>query len=442
VSRSASVSLRVNSPRLLKCQEELGQIGRDADGGITRVCLTSTERAAHDLVAGWMSDAGLVVERDAFGNTVGTRRGRSGGRAIAIGSHVDSVPRGGNYDGVAGVIAAVEVIRALDDADIQTQHDLKVLCFTAEEAARFAAPSLGSKAAIGLLSPTDLHDLRDVDGVTLHEALSDNGLDPAGALRPAPWVDDVDVFLEMHIEQGRVLESAGEEIGVVDWVAGNRRVRMSLLGQTDHSGATPMRLRRDALAAAAELVLEVERLAMRSRELVGTVGEFDVRPGAMTAVPGEVDLSVDVRSTDVVLQERTMMAVIAAAEARALRREIQVRVDDMSSVAPILLPTWLSRQLSEVGTRVAGRARIMTSGAGHDAAILARRVVAGMIFIPCRRGISHSPEEWVSPDHIATGARVLAESVLAVDDSMAAFSDAAAARTATLPANAGREEVL
>lgn len=412
----------INSLRLLRSMEELGRIGRDADGAITRLCLTPVERAAHDLVGEWMQQAGLTVERDAFGNTIGTRPGRGDGPAIAVGSHVDSVPLGGNFDGAAGVAAAVEVVRSLDDADIGTDRAIKVVCFSAEEGARFGSPCLGSKAGVGLLDGQDLHELRDARGVSLHEALVEAGARPDDVVHPAPWVEDVAVFLELHIEQGRVLEAAGESIGVVDWVAGNRRLRVRIEGQTDHSGATPMRLRRDALVAASEVVLEVERVALGARELVGTVGEFRVHPSAMTAVPGRVDLSIDVRSTDVILQERAIQRVIAAAESQSVRRRVEVDVRDVSAVAPVLLPSWLRRSIADAAGRVSGRTRTMTSGAGHDAAIMARRVHAGMVFIPCRGGISHSREEWASPDHLATGAQVLAEAVLDIDRRVSEFA--------------------
>lgn len=230
--------VRVNALRLARSLGELGRVGRDPDGAINRVCLTPAERAAHDLVGEWMEEAGLEVERDAFGNTVGVRPGTGRGPALAIGSHVDSVPVGGNYDGAAGVVAALEVVRALNDADVTTELPLKVVCFSAEEGARFGPPCLGSKAAIGLLDRAALHDLRDRDGTTLHEALAAAGSRPEDVVRPAAWVDDVGVFLELHIEQGRVLEAAGEQVGVVDWIAGNRRLRVRVDGQTDHSGAT------------------------------------------------------------------------------------------------------------------------------------------------------------------------------------------------------------
>jgi len=410
---------RVSAGRLAGDLDALGRIGRDDDGAVNRVCFTPAEEEAHGLVAGWMEDLGLDVSRDGFGNTVGTRPGRGGsGRAIAIGSHVDSVPRGGNYDGAVGVVGAIEAARALAEEGRVLVHDLRVVCFSAEEGARFGAPCLGSKAALGLLGPDDAQRLEDGRGVTLAEALEARG-SSVEALGVADWVEGLDAFVELHIEQGRVLEDARQPIGVVDWIAGNRRLRMTLRGQTDHSGATPMPIRRDALVAAAAVVGDVDRLARRTRGLVGTVGEFTVHPNALTAVPGKVELSVDVRSADVVVQEETIEAVMEAAARHCAARGVDLEVDDVSSVAPVMLPSWLRRSLTDVARRFTPRPRVMTSGAGHDAAIMARRVPAGMVFIPCRGGVSHSPEEWASTDQIALGTQVLTAGVVELDGMLA-----------------------
>lgn len=407
--------LPINADRLAESLDELGRIGRDhRDGSINRICVTPVERQAHDTMTKWMTAAGLRVQRDAFGNTIGTRPGRGDRGSIAIGSHLDSVPRGGNFDGAAGVAGALEVVRALNDANVRTEHDLKLVCFSAEEGARFGKPCLGSKAAVEGLTHSEL-ELADRDAVTLREALAAVGLRPRETTRPAPWIGDVSAFLELHIEQGRVLQEAGEDVGVVDCIAGNRRLRMRFLGQTDHSGATPMWLRRDALVAAAEVVVAVQRLARQGENLVGTVGELAVHPGAMTAVPGRVDLGVDVRGTDARVQERTIQQVIEAARTACADHGVELDIDDVSDVPPVDLSPWLRDVVAGAARRVTGRARILTSGAGHDAGVTARRIPTSVIFIPCRDGVSHSPAEWAEPEHLATGARVLAQAVIDVD---------------------------
>ena len=411
-STTASTVSELEIRRML---DELGQIGREDNGAISRVCFTPEEEEGHALVASWLKELGLEVTRDGFGNTVGVLRGFGGtGRSVAIGSHVDSVPSGGNYDGAVGVIGALEAARAIAGAGVTLEHDLKVVCFTAEEGARFGMPCLGSKAALGLLTEGDAERLTDSRGVTLSSAVEARGGHSA-LLGPAPWVAGVEVFLELHIEQGRVLEESGQEIGIVDWIAGNRRLRLGMRGTTDHSGATPMPLRRDALVAAAGLVMDVDRLARRTRGLVGTVGEFAVVPGAMTAVAGSVDMSVDVRSADVMIQEDTILAVEDSAQSRATRQGVSLTVQDVSNVAPIMLPAWVRHSLTDVARRLTERPRVMTSGAGHDAAIMARQIPSGMIFLPCRGGVSHSPEEWASPRHIALGTTVMADAVVDLD---------------------------
>lgn len=402
---------------------ELEQIGNDGTGAISRVCFTPEEDKGHALVASWMRDIGLDVTRDGFGNTVGVLRGIGDtGRSIALGSHIDSVPQGGNYDGAVGVVGALEAVRSISTSGVGLNQDLKVTCFTAEEGARFGTPCLGSKAALGLLTEEDVERLSDPHGVTLADVLEERGGSTAVA-EPAPWTVGVEAFIELHIEQGRVLEDSRQEIGIVDWIAGNRRLRLGFRGTTDHSGATPMPLRRDALVAAAGVVTDVDRLARKRRGLVGTVGEFSVSPGAMTAVAGSVDMSIDVRSADVMIQEDTIQRAQESAWTRASEQGVALEVSDVSDVAPIMLPAWLRRILTDVARAVTETPRVMTSGAGHDAAIVARKIPAGMVFVPCRGGISHSPEEWASPRHIALGTDVLINAVLQLDQTLSDSAD-------------------
>lgn len=403
--------------------DQLGQVGNDGSGAISRVCFTPEEDEGHSLVASWMRDIGLDVSRDGFGNTVGVLRGSgNSGRSIAVGSHIDSVPQGGNFDGAVGVVGALQAVKSILQSGFQPVQDLKVVCFTAEEGARFGAPCLGSKAALGLLTDEDTERLSDPDGVTLAKALETRGGANVVA-EPSPWVEGVEAFLELHIEQGRVLEDSRQEIGVVDWIAGNRRLRLRLSGTTDHSGATPMPIRRDALVVAAGLVTDVDCLARKKRGLVGTVGEFHVWPGAMTAVVGRVDMSIDVRSADVMIQEQTIRGVRESARGRASDQGVKLEVADVSNVAPIMLPVWLRKILTKSARRVTERPRVMTSGAGHDAAIMARKIPAGMVFIPCRGGISHSPAEWTSTRHIALGSQVLTDAVIELDQTLSSAAE-------------------
>lgn len=361
----------------------------------------------------------MEVTCDAFGNTIAVKPGRRPGPAVGLGSHLDSVPNGGNFDGVAGVLTALEVIRAFNDDGVLLEHPLKLVIFAAEEGARFGTPCLGSRAAFGHLSANVVQTLSDRDGATLEHALAEMGFDPSLVLERQTWTEDLAAFLELHIEQGRVLEDAGEDIGVVDWIAGNRRLRMILEGQSDHSGATPMSLRRDALLGGAEVALYAEEQARRCHGVVATTGEFTVHPNTLTAVPGRIELGIDVRSADVVLQSRMAAKIEEAARATCDGRNLGLHVERVSDSAPTMLPVWLQRSLTAASRAVTGRSRIMTSGAGHDSQIVARTVPAGMIFIPCRAGVSHDPAEYASEAHLLLGTEVLSKAIIDLDDSLA-----------------------
>lgn len=417
-SQPGPPSVRPNNPRLAATFERLAEIGGESDNGVSRLAFTSEERQAHTLVAGWMAEAGLSVRTDAFGNTIGVRQGRRGELpAIGIGSHVDTVPHGGRFDGAVGVLGALEVVRMFNETSTLTEHPLWLVVFASEEGARFGEACLGSKAAMGLLESADLDRMRDASGCSLSAAMRQVGFDPT-AIAGARWGRDlVAAFVELHIEQGRVLEAEQKKIGLVDAVAGNTRVRLAMRGRTDHSGATPMHYRKDSLAAAAEVILATESMANdpRRRATVATVGRLDVYPNFITAVPGQVVFYLDVRDIDSDRQRATTQDIVAVAQQVAARRGIDLDYEVISDTSPTVLPMWLRGLTTDVSRRLGLPHRVMSSGAGHDAAILSRSIPAAMLFIPSHEGISHAPDEWTNIEDIADGVRALAESVLQVD---------------------------
>ncbi|MBX5490150.1 MAG: Zn-dependent hydrolase [Chloroflexi bacterium] len=407
--------------RLANMLQRLSEIAGDGEGAVSRLALTADEREAHRVVAGWMADLGLTVAVDAFGNTIGTLPGqRADLPALGIGSHLDSVPQGGRFDGVVGVVAGLEVVRLLTSAGRQLQHPLKVIAFVGEEGARFGEACLGSKAVVGQLQPGDLQRLRDADGVTLGQALQALDLDPRQlpSVRWAP--NELAAFLELHIEQGRLLESEGKAIGLVEAVAGNTRLRLRVLGRADHSGGTPMHVRRDALTAAAEIVLGIEQLARepRRRTTVATVGRLDVWPNSITTVPARVTFYVDVRDVDGDRQREAAQDILTLAQQVAARRGVGLEAEKVGDSSPVVLPLWLRQRVRDVCNRLGVSHRVLNSGAGHDAAILARLLPAAMVFVPSHQGLSHCPEEWTSIADIATGVRVLYHTILALDEGL------------------------
>jgi allantoate deiminase len=404
--------------QLAEMIEKISRIGADPVAGISRVGYTLPEREAHELVGGWLRDLGLAVETDAVGNTIATRPGKSvETAAIAFGSHLDSVTHGGRFDGIVGVVAMVEAFRLMTANHIDTRHPLRGVIFACEEGARFGESSIGSKAIVGALNEGDLSRIHDADGHTLAEAMLDIGFEPS-RLREARWNRaDIAAFIEIHIEQGSTLEAQSRSVGLVDVVSGSTRFRMTILGSAGHTGGTPMQNRADALAAAAEVTLAVESIANQPshRGVRATVGSLDVYPNRITIIPGRVDMSIDVRDLDPDRLRRASTEIVNRATAVCQRRGVTLNAELIADVSPVVLPMWLREVVSQVCNKLGAGYCVMPSGAGHDAQIMARIVPAAIIFVPCRGGASHVPEEWASATDIASGVDVLYHAVLKLD---------------------------
>jgi allantoate deiminase len=382
--------------------DALAEIGAVERGGVTRLAYTRLERDAHELFAEWAHAAGAGVEVDGAGNTIATYR--DGAPYFLVGSHLDTVIDGGRYDGAAGVVAGMEVAELIAD---QVDSGVRVVAFAGEEGARFGRPNLGAAVAAGLMAPEAFERLVDAERITLVAAAKALGFAPIEA---SPWLDkDVACFFEVHIEQGRQLEASAARIGLVDAIAGSVRLRFTIRGRADHSGATPMRMRADALAAASELVLSTEEAGRRYRSTVATVGRIEVRPNNVTTVPGGVTLWIDIRDVDVDLQRLAARTIFARAGEIARRRGVTLSGEVISDQQPVVLDAWPRALAHEqcVARHVAYR--VLPSGAGHDAAIVARRAPATMVFVPCVDGVSHSPREQADPEDIALAADLIAD---------------------------------
>jgi hydantoinase/carbamoylase family amidase len=380
-----------------------------AAGGITREVFTPTYERSVEFVSGLMRDVGLDVRRDAFGNLYGRLEGTDPSLpAVRTGSHVDTTLNAGRYDGVVGVLGAIEAVGSLRDRGLR--RAVEIVAFAGEEP-RFASGCIGSRAVMGELSRADLDRLVDRDGVSLAQALAGAGFDP-DAIDTALWDPaSVHAFVELHIEQGIVLESSGEGIGVVTAIAAPHDLRITLRGAADHAGATPMALRRDALAGAAEAMVELEQLAIGSPSgtTVGTVGVMRVRPGAINVVPGEVEFDVDVRDSDAQARQAVVDGLLAAIGELATRRGLTAVVEEIVRDEPGTCAPFILEAADAACASLGITGRHMISGAYHDALILSRRIPVGMLFVPSAGGISHHPDEYTGPEDIERGAAVLGE---------------------------------
>ena len=402
----------VDGERLWRRLSELAEIGKRESGGVTRLSYTDEERSAKDLVASFMEEAGLAVREDAVGNLFGRREGSDpNAPAVLVGSHVDSVYDGGNFDGPLGVLAGIEVAQAMEEGGVQTDYPVEVVAFTDEEGARFSFGMIGSRALAGHLSPGDL-DHQDGDGVSVAEAMRDYGLDPEQVEDAQRQRNSLAAYLELHIEQGRVLEAEDLPAGIVTGIAGPVWLRFTIRGESGHAGATPMNRRHDALAAAVEIVGVVEEEASSAPSAVGTVGQIEARPGGINIIPGRVDFSVDLRDIDVAVRDGVEGRIRERAEEICARRGVELGLEELQRLDPAPCSEVVRGVISDACEEVGIRPRSLPSGAGHDGMHLAGLCPMGMIFVRSKDGISHNPKEWSSREDCEAGCNVLYWSVL------------------------------
>jgi allantoate deiminase len=376
------------------------------EGRLTRRFATPALRAAGDAVAGWMAEAGMTVRRDAIGNVVGRLEG-DGPETLLMGSHLDTVVDAGRYDGALGVLVAIACAQRLRDADRTSRHALEVYAFADEEGVRYGTAYLGSGAVAGRFDPAVL-ERRDADGIAMADAIAAFGGD-AGAL-PSARRDAAGVlgYVEVHIEQGPVLEADDLPVGVVEAISGQTRAAVTFAGSAGHAGTVPMDLRRDALAAAAEWILAVEALGRSTDGLVATVGDARVRPGAGNVIPGYVELSLDVRHARDDERETAVAALRERARAIAAARGLTAAVEVVQATAAVACDPALRDALAAAVTACGHRELRLASGAGHDAAVMAALGPVAMLFVRCAGGVSHNPAESVAHADVAAAIEVMA----------------------------------
>ncbi len=375
----------------------------EAPDRLTRRFLCPAMRSAHELLASWMRDAGLGVRVDAVGNLIGRRDGQTD-RIVAVGSHIDTVPNAGRYDGVLGVLLGIAAMDALRGITFRRTAD--VIAFAEEEGVRFGVPYLGSRAVVGRLGPAELA-LTDADGISVARAIEGFGLDPSATARAAYPPGQPEAYLEAHIEQGPVLDESGLGLGIVTSIVGQTRLSLAWLGRSGHAGTEPMRHRRDALAGAAEFIAAVERLAQADPELRATVGNLVVTPNAPNVVPGDVRLSLDVRHPVDEVRRQAVDQLRTWARDIAGRRRLTVRVDPIAESAAVACDAGLTDRLAAAVAAEGLTGVRLSSGAGHDAAVLAERCPVALLFIRSPGGLSHHPDEAVRREDVRAALSVM-----------------------------------
>jgi beta-ureidopropionase / N-carbamoyl-L-amino-acid hydrolase len=393
--------------RLLADLEALAKVGDTGDGGNCRLALTDDDAGGRELVTGWMRALGLDVRVDRIGNVVATRAGTDPGLdPVMTGSHIDTVRTGGRYDGTLGVLAGLEVMRALDDAGVRTRRPVAVAFFTDEEGSRFAPDMLGSLVYVGGMPLEDALDIVAIDGAVVGDELERIG-----------WAGDAAVpgaaphaFVELHIEQGPLLEEQGVTIGAVTGVQGISWQELTLTGQANHAGTTPMRLRRDAGYVGAEVATFVRRLASElGGHQVGTVGRLDLHPDLVNVVAARATMTVDLRNTDETLLEESEWRLREHVIGVAAAERVEASWRRLARFEPVVFDPSVVDLVERSAEKRGHRVMRLPSGAGHDAQMLARVCPAGMVFVPSRAGVSHNPAEYTEPDDLAAGCQVLAD---------------------------------
>lgn len=405
----------INAERLWDHLMQLGAIGRqEVGGGVTRLSFTAEERAAKNLVARFMQEAGLTVREDEAGNLIGRKEGKNpAAPVVLVGSHVDSVPHGGDFDGPLGVLAGVEALHTMQEQGVETEHPIEVIAFTDEEGTRFGFGMIGSRAIAGRLRPEDLL-AKDKDGVTIAEAMRQSGLDPDQVHKAVRAPGSVKAYVELHIEQGKVLESRGLAVGVVSGIAGPIWMKYVLEGEAGHAGSTPMTMRRDPLAAASEIMLCIEREASRTGTTVATVGRVQAFPGGVNVIPGRVEFTLDLRDVDEAVRDQVEERILREATAICERRGIRLQVEPMQRVAPAPCSSEVQEAIRAACAAEGLESFSLPSGAGHDGMQLVDLCPVGMIFARSKDGISHNPAEYTSKEDCAKGADVLYRTILAL----------------------------
>ncbi|RAL26209.1 allantoate amidohydrolase [Thermoflavimicrobium daqui] len=406
--------IQPNAERMVSRIESLAKYSR-SKRGVTRLSFSEESEQVNQLVSEWMQEAGMSVRRDAVNNLIGRYEGTDPtAPVLLIGSHLDTVIEAGKYDGILGVITGLEVVQTLFENNLRLPFPIEVIGFCDEEGTRFHTTLLGSRAIAGTLTSEDLSAC-DSDGLSLSEAMKRIGLEPTHFKQAAKDPKSILGYLEVHIEQGPVLEKLNQACGVVAGIAGATRYEFCVEGEAGHAGTVPHILRKDALTGAAEMILAVEEIAQQMESLVATVGKLEVYPGASNVIPGQVKGTLDIRSINNRVKHQAFHQILSTWEEICKGRDLTLKLKKvMDSPAVSCSSKWIERIGNALENHAMKRV-VIPSGAGHDAMAIAEIAPIGMIFVRCRKGISHHPDEYCSPEDMQMGATILLDVVMQIN---------------------------
>ncbi|MED4581314.1 M20 family metallo-hydrolase [Brevibacillus choshinensis] len=409
-------TLTINQDRLQKRIQDLAQIGKIGETGVCRLALSPEDRAGVDLVRSWMDEAGLQTRIDNFGNLIGRMDGRNpDAPLLLVGSHIDSQPYGGQYDGVIGVLGALEVLQTMKEKALLPEQSVEVIAFCDEEGCRFQKGLFGSRGILNRLETGEL-ERSDKNGVTRRQALFEFGCDPDGLEASVYPEGSIGAFLELHIEQGPILDRAGEAIGIVSAISGPLWWTVEMTGFAGHTGSVPMNMRQDALLGAAKVIVAVNELAKLdpTAPTVGTVGHLEVFPDSRNIIPERVRFTVDLRDINLERRNEREQSLREVIELAAMEGGLQYTITEDTNSDPRYCAAWIKDIIREESQAMGIDARELMSGPFHDALALSYVCDYGMIFVRCKDGISHNPQEFASYEDVALGTELLYKTVLRI----------------------------
>ncbi|WP_221566546.1 M20 family metallo-hydrolase [Alkalihalobacillus sp. TS-13] len=411
--------MSINRGRLQKHLNQLAEIGKIGETGVCRLAHSKEDRQAADVVRQWMEEAGLTTRIDGFGNLIGRLEGQDKNKPILIlGSHIDSQPYGGRFDGTAGSLGAIEVVHTMKDNGIVPERTIEVICFSDEEGCRFNKGVFGVRALTGLLEEGEL-ERKDQDGMTRREALNEFGVEPDLSTSPVYKKGEIEAFIELHIEQGPVLEAQGKPVGIVSGISGPIWLTVTLEGFAGHAGSVPMNLRQDALVGASEIIRQFNDLVRRegTETTVGTVGNLNVFPNSRNIIPEKVAFTIDLR--DINLERRTKLEdqLYQIIEKTASEKNLKVEINEDTRSDPRYCADWIKKIMTEEDAKLGFNSPMLMSGPFHDALFMSYISDYGMIFVRCKKGISHNPLEFAEIDDIEKGVNLLYQTALRISQS-------------------------